>query len=127
MNQGYGFFVGKLYLIEGVRDMNSSRKHQRIRFLREGVLDDMISTLQKCDRESFRDVTLMQITLASLIQIFQANKLVLTQLERQIETFRNKDPGHCKHLKKIAYTIQVGLKNAYVGIEDERENQTAKE
>lgn len=100
-----------------------SEELKKRRFLREGVLDEMIDQLQEWDRDSLKESTSMP-TLASLIHMFETSKLVLQHVESQIEDIRDEHPEHAQRLKYIAYVLQTGLKSSFVGIEDEKVNIT---
>jgi hypothetical protein len=98
-------------------------KNYRRRFLRDGILDEMIRTLHDWDRIFFKEANLPPISLAALIQLFYANRLALQQVEQQIEKLRSTDPECVGELIKVAYTLQSGLRNTFTGIEDEKKNR----
>lgn len=102
--------------------LNSRPSQLKKRFLREGVLDEMIQRLQIWDQDSLREPQHQVPSLAALIQIFETNKIILQQVETLIERTKNTNPDIVKELTLVAYLLQIGLRNAFIGIEDEKMN-----
>ncbi len=86
----------------------------RRRFLRDGVIDDLINNVKEIldavSGEEISDEFLFRYVNSLLIS-FQTNKLVLERIEESIEIARKSDPTNeiCIPLADAAMHIQTGI------------------
>ncbi len=101
--------------------MNQDNNYRK-RFLRDGVLDEMIEFMRLWDRELNRNTTIQAHSLAPLIHLFESNKLILKRLERKIELLKQSNNSMLEDCIIWAMLVQSGLRNSYEGLLDEKSN-----
>ena len=88
------------------------------RFLRDGVLEEMICTIRAWDRKLWTKKTLNFHNLPIFVQLFETNKLVLSRLEQEIDHNRCLGKEEIDCLIESANLLKMGLTNAYEGMYD---------
>lgn len=99
--------------------MDKPKRPYKKRFLRDGVLDQMIEKIREYDKKSWTTHETFMPSLASIIQLFQLNRFILKQLETQIEKLREKDSELYHEFKNIAAHLQEGMRSTFEGLEEE--------
>lgn len=89
------------------------------RFLRDGILDEMIKRLREIDNQNWTLDKMAVPTTAAIIELFELNRLVLKDLEKLLDKIKAHDPKWYSTLLPMAHNIQEGLRNAFEGLEDE--------
>jgi len=89
------------------------------RFLREGVLDAIIKRMRYWDRRAWTIDHPFYPSFSTIISLFESNRHALQSVERLIEEFRRTGNRDREQLIRAASFIQMGLWNAYEGLEDE--------
>lgn len=92
------------------------------RFLRDGVLDGMIKRIREIDKQNWTLEKMAIPTTAVIIELFELNRLLLKNVERNLDEVHRGDPEWYNKLLPLAHGIQEGLRNVFQGLEDEWEH-----
>ncbi|MEW6233992.1 MAG: hypothetical protein AB1656_01270 [Candidatus Omnitrophota bacterium] len=97
----------------------SSVKEDRKRFLREGILDEIIKRMRHWDKHAWTINRPFYPSFSTIISLFESNRHALQSVEKLIEEMRRSEEPDQEKLIRAASFIQMGLWNAFEGLEEE--------
>lgn len=120
--------INTLYWLDHVgseimeREDDSTTVMGKRRLLRDGILDEMIERLRQIDRQNWTLENMAVPTPIAIIKLFEMNRLILRDLEKQLEDVKSKNEmDWYQKLLPLAHHLQEGLRNTFDGVEEEWE------
>ena len=88
------------------------------RFLRDGILDEMIENLKQLEIANWQRNERKHIMLSSIVNLFEGNRRTLKKVEKCLEQWKEKDLLVYQDFVKVADLIQTDLINTYEEIHE---------